>query len=69
MGVNMSSNVPISILHTTLQSQFQINIEHLLNLFQRTPLHNAAEQGDVDTLKNLLDQGMNINIKDKDGVC
>jgi len=38
-------------------------------MFQRTPLHKAAEQGDVNTLKNLLGRGIDINIKDKDEVC
>ena len=64
------SHSAISILHTTLQSRFKINIEKVLSLkFQWTPLHNAAEQGDIDTLKKFLGKGFNINTKDEDGVC
>ena len=53
--------------------QFLIHIECLLSLnifffFQRTPLHIAAEQSDVNTVKTLLDKGSDTTIKDKDGV-
>ena len=31
---------------------------------QRTPLHWAADRGDVDTVRYLFDKGAEINIKD-----
>ena len=54
-------------LHYNFQNQFRLTLSiYYLNLFQRTSLHDAAEKGDVETLKNL---GEDINIKDKAGVC
>jgi len=38
------------------------------NQIQKTALHCAAEDGDVDTVKHLVDHGANANIKDLDGV-
>ena len=35
---------------------------------QRTPLHWAADRGDVDTVRYLFDKGAEINIKDSVGV-
>ncbi|HNI94438.1 MAG TPA: ankyrin repeat domain-containing protein, partial [Leptospiraceae bacterium] len=32
-----------------------------------TPLHNAAESDDLDTVKYLIEKGADIRIKDKDG--
>ena len=37
-------------------------------LFQRTPLHVAAEGARVKVVEYLVDQGADINIKDNDGV-
>ena len=39
-----------------------------LSPHQRTPLHWAARGGHVDTVTFFLEQGVDINIKDKDGV-
>ena len=56
-------------LHYNFQNQFRLTLSiYYLNLFQRTPLHDAAEKGDVETLKN-LGKDIDINIKDKAGVC
>ena len=35
---------------------------------QYTPLHWAAERGDVGTVELLLQAGADVNIKDNDGV-
>jgi len=40
----------------------------ILSLHQATPLHVAAESGNVDTVSYLGDKGADINIKDGDGV-
>ena len=39
-----------------------------LNQSQKTALHCAAEDGDVDTVKHLVDHGADANIKDLNGV-
>ena len=38
---------------------------------QETPLglHMAAEQGDLQSVKSLVERGTDVNIKDDDGVC
>jgi ankyrin repeat protein len=36
-------------------------------MFGRTPLHEAARNGDRDTMKLLLDRGANVNAKDEAG--
>ena len=43
---------------------------HLLSskLFQETSLHIAVRQQDLETVRMLLDQGVDTNIKDKNGV-
>ena len=56
-------------LHYNFQNQFRLTLSiYYLNFFQRTPLHDAAEKGDVEALKN-LGKDININIKDKAEVC
>ena len=35
---------------------------------QRTPLHNAAEEGHADSVELLIQAGAVVNIKDYDGV-
>ena len=37
-------------------------------MFQETPLHIAVRQRDLETVRTLLGQGVDTNIKDKDGV-
>jgi len=39
------------------------------SLCQRAPLHIAAGKGYEYTLKCLIEQGADVNIKDNDGVC
>ena len=43
---------------------------HLLSskLFQETSLHIAVRQQDLETVRMLLGQGVDTNIKDKNGV-
>jgi len=41
---------------------------HSSKLFQETPLHIAVGKGDLETVRRLLGQGVDANIKDKDGV-
>ena len=38
------------------------------SLYQWTPLHTAAGQGDVDTVKSIADEVDDIDVKDKNGV-
>ena len=35
---------------------------------QENPLHDAARQGDLDTVRRLTDEGIDVNIKDDKGV-
>lgn len=63
--------INLCLLHytTIFKINFRLTLSiYYLNLFQRTPLHDAAEKGDVETLKN-LGKDIKINIKDKAGVC
>ena len=36
--------------------------------FQGISIHEAARQGDLDTVQHLIDEGIDANIKDDDGV-
>ena len=40
----------------------------ILSLHQMTPLHLAAESGRIKILKYLIDQGIDINLQDDNGV-
>ena len=40
----------------------------IYSLHQRTPLHWAVNEGHVDVVRYLVEQGANINFKDKDEV-
>ena len=31
-------------------------------------LHDATQQGDVDTVRQLIDEGTDVNVRDDDGV-
>ena len=42
----------------------EVNISFL----QGNSIHKAARQGDLDTVQCLIDGGMDVNIKDHDGV-
>ena len=44
------------------------NIFFIYSLHQRTPLFWAADEGHVDVVRYLVEQGADINIKDNDGV-
>lgn len=61
-----SSNLTLVILRSLPISDSHCLLS--LTFFQRTPLHIAAEQSDVNTVKTLLDNGSDTTIKDKDGV-
>ena len=37
-------------------------------VYQGNSLHIATRQGDLDTVKHLIDEGDDINSKDKNGV-
>ena len=61
--------INLYLLHYTTIFKIRLTLSiYYLNLFQRTPLHDAAEKGDVETLKN-LGKDVDINIKDKAEVC
>ena len=51
-------------------ANLQINISFgvFVCLCQGISLHLAARQGDLDTVKHLVDEGDDINSKDKNGV-
>ena len=39
-----------------------------LSLYQATPLHMTAKQGDLQSVKYLVHKGADVNSKDDDGV-
>ena len=45
-----------------------ILIEVNVSFFQGNSIHEAARQGDLDTVRCLVGEGMDVNIKDDDGV-
>ena len=40
----------------------------ILSVYQGNPLHEAARQGNLHTVRHLIDGGMDVNIKDDHGV-
>ena len=38
------------------------------SFLQGISIHEAARQGDLDTVQHLIDEGMDVNFKDDDGV-
>ena len=40
----------------------------LNSLHQRTPLHKEAAGGSVDTVRDLVNRGADVNVQDKMGV-
>ena len=40
----------------------------LLSVHQVNPLHIAAIHGDLDTVRQLIDKGTDVNVRDDDGV-
>ena len=45
-----------------------ILIEVNISFFQGISIHEAARQGDLNTVRHLTNEGMDVNIKDDDGV-
>ena len=39
-----------------------------ISLYQQTPMHSAANEGNEYTIEGLVAQGADINIKDRNGV-
>ena len=46
-----------------------VDLAQIFFLHQWTPLHWAAREGKVGTVQLLIEKGVEINIKDNDGVC
>ena len=40
----------------------------LVNFLSQTPLHIAAQQGDMNKVTSLVNSGASVHIKDKQGV-
>ena len=58
-------------MHTRLTGYSWIDHIQILvgSPHQRTPLHQAAASGHVETAQVLVENGADINVEDTDGVC
>lgn len=74
--VMLSDDLQMSSLHYAASYGFSNIVKLLLrnhaklnatNLNFETPLHHASRHGNVDCIKVLLEQGANIEMKDKSG--
>ena len=52
----------------TLISLLILSKVKFFSAHQENPLHDAARQGDLDTVRRLTDEGIDVNIKDDKGV-